>query len=133
MQVEVGSADEALALLRRGSRQRQRAETGLNYSSSRSHSIFTVRQRGGERQGAWLPGGRRGASTQERTVSTALPLRCPALQVVLYQPAVELCAPEEGGDPVQTEGLEKLGRMSFVDLAGSERAQRTGNVGVRLK
>lgn len=42
-QAEVGSADEALALLRRGSRHRQRAETGLNYSSSRSHSIFTVR------------------------------------------------------------------------------------------
>lgn len=29
-------------MLRRGSRQRQRAETGLNYNSSRSHSIFTV-------------------------------------------------------------------------------------------
>lgn len=43
-QVEVGSADEALAVLRRGSRQRQRAETGLNYNSSRSHSIFTVRR-----------------------------------------------------------------------------------------
>lgn len=42
-QVEVCSADEALALLRRGSRQRQRGETALNYSSSRSHSIFTVR------------------------------------------------------------------------------------------
>ena len=44
LQVEVGSADEALALLRRGSRQRQRGETALNYSSSRSHSIFTVRR-----------------------------------------------------------------------------------------
>jgi hypothetical protein len=43
LQVEVGSANEALVVLRRGSRLRQRAETGLNYSSSRSHSIFTVR------------------------------------------------------------------------------------------
>ena len=41
-QVEVGSVSDALGALRRGSRQRQRAETGLNYSSSRSHSIFTV-------------------------------------------------------------------------------------------
>lgn len=41
--MEVGSATEALKVLRRGSKQRQRAETGLNYSSSRSHSIFTVR------------------------------------------------------------------------------------------
>lgn len=40
--MEVSSASEALDQLRRGSRQRQRAETGLNYSSSRSHSIFTV-------------------------------------------------------------------------------------------
>lgn len=43
-QVEVTSAAEALKVLRRGSKQRQRAETGLNYSSSRSHSIFTVGQ-----------------------------------------------------------------------------------------
>jgi hypothetical protein len=43
MQVEVTSAAEALKLLRLGSKQRQRAETGLNYNSSRSHSIFTVR------------------------------------------------------------------------------------------
>lgn len=49
-EVQVGTAGEALALLRRGSRQRQRAETGLNYSSSRSHSIFTVS--GGV--GGWL-------------------------------------------------------------------------------
>ncbi|PSC76545.1 Kinesin KIF19 [Micractinium conductrix] len=90
-EVEVGSAEEAHAVLRRGSRQRQRAETGLNYSSSRSHSIFTI---------------------------------------TLYQEAPEGHCSQEGGE----DGCEeKLGRMSFVDLAGSERAQRTGNVGVRLK
>lgn len=99
-EVEVGSADEALAALRRGSRQRQRAETGLNYSSSRSHSIFTV---------------------------------------TLYQLGLDEQSSEEGGGGGGAEegrgrcGEEKLGRMSFVDLAGSERAQRTGNVGVRLK
>ena len=27
----------------------------------------------------------------------------------------------------------RVGRLSFVDLAGSERANRTGNVGARLK
>ena len=31
------------------------------------------------------------------------------------------------------EALVKAGRLSFVDLAGSERADRTGNVGARLK
>ncbi|KAL4448014.1 hypothetical protein ABPG75_005233 [Micractinium tetrahymenae] len=98
-EAEVASADEALALLRRGSRQRQRAETGLNYSSSRSHSIFTI---------------------------------------TLYQLGLDAQSSEEGSDGVGEEGggrsgEEKLGRMSFVDLAGSERAQRTGNVGVRLK
>ncbi|KAL4444957.1 hypothetical protein ABPG77_004007 [Micractinium sp. CCAP 211/92] len=98
-EVEVGSADKALLLLRRGSRQRQRAETGLNYSSSRSHSIFTV---------------------------------------TLYQLGLDAQSSEEGADGVPEEGdgrsgEQKLGHMSFVDLAGSERAQRTGNVGVRLK
>lgn len=96
--LEVASAGEALAALRRGSRQRQRAETGLNYSSSRSHSIFTVtlyaRARGGSEDS--------GGST----------------------------FPAQG---TEGEGEERLGRVSFVDLAGSERAQRTGNVGVRLK
>jgi hypothetical protein len=70
LQVEVGSANEALAVLRRGSRLRQRAETGLNYSSSRSHSIFTVRQleahlclrpfslHAGHCYGCWMPSSR---------------------------------------------------------------------------
>jgi len=31
------------------------------------------------------------------------------------------------------EGSGRVGRLSFVDLAGSERANRTGNVGARLK
>ncbi|PRW57364.1 Kinesin KIF19 [Chlorella sorokiniana] len=98
-EAEVGSADEALALLRRGSRQRQRGETALNYSSSRSHSIFTI---------------------------------------TLYQQGLEGQDSEGSGSGEEAEegvggGEERLGRISFVDLAGSERAQRTGNVGVRLK
>lgn len=84
--LEVSSADHALCLLRRGARQRARAETALNYASSRSHSI---------------------------------------LQVSLYPPA-------RAGD-ADLAPLDRLGHMSFVDLAGSERAQRTGNVGLRLK
>lgn len=56
--------------------------------------------------------------------------------MTLYQPrAAPAAADESGGDgeEVEGEGEERLGRLSFVDLAGSERAQRTGNVGVRLK
>eukprot|EP00887_Chlorella_sp_A99_P004608 scaffold4.g4608.t1 len=98
-EAEVASAEEALGALRRGSRQRQRAETGLNYSSSRSHSIFTLR---------------------------LLLRRAPT--------AAEVAAADgEGGSPREELVEERLGRLSFVDLAGSERAQRTGNVGVRLK
>lgn len=41
-QVPVGSAEEALDVLRRGSRARQKARTALNQASSRSHSIFTI-------------------------------------------------------------------------------------------
>ena len=88
------TAEEALAVLRRGAKHRQRAETGLNYSSSRSHSIF-------------------GVNLVRRTTAAAA------------QNA------EEESEPQQT--VERLGRMAFVDLAGSERAQRTGNVGIRLK
>jgi hypothetical protein len=50
-QVEVGSAGEALATMRRGARQRRRGQTGLNATSSRSHSIFTVRGGSGVRVG----------------------------------------------------------------------------------
>ena len=92
-EVEVSSTADALAILRRGAKHRQRAETGLNYSSSRSHSIFTVSL-----------------------------VRTNAMQDVIE---------EEGGVLPTTH--ERLGRMAFVDLAGSERAQRTGNVGIRLK
>jgi Kinesin motor domain len=42
LQVAVGSAEEALDALRRGSRARQKARTALNGASSRSHSIFTI-------------------------------------------------------------------------------------------
>lgn len=99
---EVSSADEALAVLRRGAKHRQRAETGLNYNSSRSHSIFTVNL------------------------------------VQRAQVAHDGDLSDEDGEGEATAGAprrkeERLGRMSFVDLAGSERAQRTGNVGIRLK
>ncbi|KAK9807963.1 hypothetical protein WJX73_008263 [Symbiochloris irregularis] len=41
-QVEVSDAASAIALLRKSSRQRQRAATGVNAQSSRSHSVFVV-------------------------------------------------------------------------------------------
>ncbi|GAB4824165.1 hypothetical protein N2152v2_011211 [Parachlorella kessleri] len=96
-EVEVTSAEEALEVQRRGSKQRQRAQTGLNYNSSRSHSIFTV---------------------------------------MLYQPRTAAAGGDDAADQQEEdegEQEQRLGRLSFVDLAGSERAQRTGNVGVRLK
>ena len=111
LEVEVGSTEEALGALRRGSRLRQRGETGLNYSSSRSHSIFTLIL--SCRSGAGGGGmGRAGAAGQ------------------LEKDGEE--EEEEEGEGGRAEE-ERLGRLSFVDLAGSERAQRTGNVGVRLK
>ena len=42
MQVEVAGPEEALEVLRRGARLRQKAATALNYSSSRSHSVFSM-------------------------------------------------------------------------------------------
>ena len=36
------SADDALEVLRRGSRARQKAATALNVASSRSHSIYAI-------------------------------------------------------------------------------------------
>lgn len=38
----MNSAEEAVEVLRRGSRARQKARTALNQASSRSHSIFTI-------------------------------------------------------------------------------------------
>ena len=42
MQVEIKSAEQGMEVLRRSSKQRRKATTGLNYASSRSHSIFTL-------------------------------------------------------------------------------------------
>lgn len=59
------------------------------------------------------------------------------MQVTLYQQGLEGQDSERSGSGQESEegvgSEERLGRISFVDLAGSERAQRTGNVGVRLK
>lgn len=41
-QVTVGSVEEAMEILKRSSRARQKAATALNYGSSRSHSIFSL-------------------------------------------------------------------------------------------
>eukprot|EP00951_Prasinocladus_malaysianus_P022012 scaffold183352_cov52-Prasinocladus_malaysianus.AAC.1 len=41
-QVRVRNQEEALEVLRRGSKHRQKAGTALNHQSSRSHSIFTI-------------------------------------------------------------------------------------------
>ena len=43
VEVKVGSVEEALLLLRMGVRHRHVAATNLNYQSSRSHTIFTVK------------------------------------------------------------------------------------------
>ena len=92
-ETQVTSAEEALLVLKRGSKQRQRAETGLNHGSSRSHSIFTLT----------------------------------LVRSTVYSHG------DDGDTCHDTCQVERLGRMAFVDLAGSERAQRTGNVGIRLK
>ena len=42
MQVEVDDAAAALEVLRKSSRYRQKAVTGLNVQSSRSHSVFCI-------------------------------------------------------------------------------------------
>ena len=42
MQVPCRRAEEAMDAQRRGSRTRQKAGTALNYSSSRSHAVFTL-------------------------------------------------------------------------------------------
>lgn len=57
--LEAASADHALCLLRRGARQRARAETGLNDASSRSHSVFQVCVRVFWRNGRGVSGRRR--------------------------------------------------------------------------
>ena len=41
-QVGVSSLDEAMDVLRRSSRARQKAATALNYGSSRSHSVLAI-------------------------------------------------------------------------------------------
>ena len=43
MEVKVESVEEAINLLRVGLHHRHTAETRLNYASSRSHSIFTIK------------------------------------------------------------------------------------------
>ena len=56
--------------------------------------------------------------------STAPPSYLLCCQVALYRASGSGLGEDESG---------RVGRLSFVDLAGSERANRTGNVGARLK
>lgn len=42
LQVRISHADQGMDILRRSSRQRTTAMTGLNNGSSRSHSVFTI-------------------------------------------------------------------------------------------
>ena len=109
-ETEVASAEDALAVLRRGAKHRQRAETGLNYSSSRSHSIFAL-----------------------SVVRRVAPPPTAAAAATPGEESDEAATARAAAFAAAAPKVERLGRMSFVDLAGSERAQRTGNVGIRLK
>lgn len=42
MKVPIVSAEQGVDVLRRSTKQRHKATTGLNYASSRSHSVFTI-------------------------------------------------------------------------------------------
>ena len=42
-EVQVGTVDEAMLLLRLGLQHRHVAHTKLNYNSSRSHSVYTIK------------------------------------------------------------------------------------------
>ena len=116
----ISSVDDAMATLRRGARHRQRAETGMNYNSSRSHSIFTMH-----------------LLRSKTTTETECAKKEEPIDVFEEENAVAT-GEKEIGIPPSNKGnadrnVERLGRMAFVDLAGSERAQRTGNIGIRLK
>ncbi|BDA50338.1 probable Kinesin-like protein KIF22 at N-terminal half [Coccomyxa sp. Obi] len=108
-EVEVGTVEQAMEILRRSSRARQKAATALNYGSSRSHSIFSLAVFG--------PPDANDAASDAGEGPFA------GAQFALTGGG--------GGGLAADAGL--WGRLSFVDLAGSERAARTGNVGARLK
>ena len=42
IQVGIVCAEQGIEVLRRSTKQRRKATTGLNYASSRSHSVFTI-------------------------------------------------------------------------------------------
>lgn len=54
LEVRVSTVEEAVAVLREGARHRMTAPTLMNQTSSRSHSIFTLRlDQVGHRNGEW--------------------------------------------------------------------------------
>ena len=79
-QVGVGSVDEAMDVLRRGSRIRQKAATALNYGSSRSHSIFAIALYGAAAEASLTDAaeGALGRCCQRRRCPHALALALPA-------------------------------------------------------
>ncbi|KAG2424185.1 hypothetical protein HXX76_014718 [Chlamydomonas incerta] len=112
----VGSAAEALALLRHGAAQRVVAETASNPVSSRSHCIFTLQLEARE------PLGTTGPQQQQQQQG--------AEEVAAAGAAA---AAAGGGDPSYPPGgggavRVRRSRMQLVDLAGCERTQKGADI-----
>ncbi len=118
-QIEVGSADELLDYMRRGSLARVTGATVMNAASSRSHAIVTIyvsHRREVRRSDA------AGSSTLSRTISSS-----------------SAADGDDDGDAGDDDAnavvdiVTTTSKFNFVDLAGSERLKRTQAEGERAK
>ena len=119
--VRVPTAEAAMETLRRGNANRSRAETTLNFSSSRSHSVFAVTLQ----TPATAVNNDGDHIAKSSTVGGA---GVPGVAFRLSQQQQQQQQQQQAG-----RGAVSTSVLHFVDLAGSERARRTGNVGERLK
>ena len=104
--MRVESSEEALQLLRVGLQHRHVAATRLNYHSSRSHAIFTIKI-------LRVKSGRRPKLTRVNRLALVLNKIAQVLNIFTH--------------------THDLHRISIVDLAGSESTRRTGATGMRVK
>ena len=135
-QIEVGSADELLEHLRRGSLARVTGKTAMNSASSRSHAIVTMyvtHRRELRRPEVGDAGGDAGdAGDADAPEGAAAAAAADDPEGAPSAPArATSSADDDAAAPVDI--ITTTSKFNFVDLAGSERLKRTHAEGDRAK
>ncbi|CAG8522752.1 8877_t:CDS:10 [Gigaspora rosea] len=121
-EIKVGSVEEVMSQLSRGSASRQVSATDMNAKSSRSHAIFSVTLS----QQKFIPSGGGGGPVSPTPISR------PSTPSKFGSPPSR-AGSRMGKRTDDGDWVSVSSKFHFVDLAGSERLKRTSAIGDRAK